>query len=336
MKPHSTSVDLTVGEVARRAGLTVRTLHHYDAIGLVRPSGRSASGYRLYNARDIERLHAVQSLKQLGLGLDAIAAALAGSGVGPHELVDRQIKEAERAIHEAQTLREKLLLLRDTLAAGAGCTDDLLEGMQLLATYQRHLPGHGIRRLLGRWRRARSRWEPLAVSLAGFQAIGAPVATPEVQRLAQQWMNVAMAVFGGQIATVLQWVQMHRAAPSTAVHAGLDPVLLAYLEQAIEARMAALRRHLTPEDLARLDGSLGLEWEQFAAEGQVLLAAGTPPDSMAARAFRASYLELLARTVRHDAALAEKMRKAYDAEPILAHGHFLHAELRAYLASITA
>ena len=49
-------MQLKVGELAKRAGLTVRTLHHYDEIGLLTPSGRSERGYRLYNRDDIERL----------------------------------------------------------------------------------------------------------------------------------------------------------------------------------------------------------------------------------------------------------------------------------------
>ena len=48
--------EYTVGRVADLAGVTVRTLHHYDGIGLVRPSGRTVAGYRVYRAPDIDRL----------------------------------------------------------------------------------------------------------------------------------------------------------------------------------------------------------------------------------------------------------------------------------------
>lgn len=221
------SLNLTVGEVARRTGLTVRTLHHYDKIGLVQPSGRSESGYRLYNACDIERLHSVLSLKQLGLSLEDIGVALAGEDIFPLEMIDRQIIEVERAIEHFQALQENLKLLHDALVNNTGKdnTDALLAGVHLLATYQRFLPGHGIRTLLGKWRQARPRWEPLAAALARSQLAEAPVDMPEVQRLAQQWMNVAMAVFGGQLSTVLEWARMHRMAPDTAAHAGLDPAL---------------------------------------------------------------------------------------------------------------
>jgi DNA-binding transcriptional MerR regulator len=64
---------LTVGRVAGLAGVTVRTLHHYDEIGLVRPSARTAAGYRAYSAGDVERLREVLAYRRLGFGLREIA-----------------------------------------------------------------------------------------------------------------------------------------------------------------------------------------------------------------------------------------------------------------------
>ena len=66
----------TVGEVAAMAGVTVRTLHHYDRIGLLSPSGRSASGYRLYAPDDLDRLHQVLLYRELGFSLEDVAALL--------------------------------------------------------------------------------------------------------------------------------------------------------------------------------------------------------------------------------------------------------------------
>jgi DNA-binding transcriptional MerR regulator len=66
----------TVGELSRLTGITVRALHHYDEIGLVRPSQRSAAGYRLYDQRDVLRLQQVLLFRELGLPLEAIAAAI--------------------------------------------------------------------------------------------------------------------------------------------------------------------------------------------------------------------------------------------------------------------
>jgi DNA-binding transcriptional MerR regulator len=62
----------TVGDLARRAGVTVRTLHHYDEIGLLSPSDRSAAGYRLYDTGDVSRLQQILFYRELGLPLDEI------------------------------------------------------------------------------------------------------------------------------------------------------------------------------------------------------------------------------------------------------------------------
>lgn len=75
--PDATDADgLTVGQISARLGVTVRALHHWDEIGLARPSLRTASGYRLYTAGDLERLHRIVVYRELGLGLDRIRAVL--------------------------------------------------------------------------------------------------------------------------------------------------------------------------------------------------------------------------------------------------------------------
>ena len=68
----------TVGQVADVFGVTVRTLHHYDEIGLLVPSERSAAGYRLYTDDDLARLQQVVVYRRLELSLDEIASLLDG------------------------------------------------------------------------------------------------------------------------------------------------------------------------------------------------------------------------------------------------------------------
>lgn len=65
-----------VGEVAKKLGITVKTLHHYDKLKLVRPSGESEGGRRLYSDKDIYKIHQVLSLKKLGFSLEEIKQKL--------------------------------------------------------------------------------------------------------------------------------------------------------------------------------------------------------------------------------------------------------------------
>ena len=67
---------MTVGEVAKKMGVTVRTLQYYDKEGLFSPSGKSEGGRRLYTDKDLVRLHQILSLKSLGFSLEDIRKRL--------------------------------------------------------------------------------------------------------------------------------------------------------------------------------------------------------------------------------------------------------------------
>lgn len=95
----------TVGQVAALASVSVRTLHHYDEIGLLRPSGRSAAGYRLYDDDDLDRLHQVLLYRGLGFTLDEVAAVLDDRSVPATEHLRRQLALLEERIDELADMR---------------------------------------------------------------------------------------------------------------------------------------------------------------------------------------------------------------------------------------
>ena len=80
----------TVGDLARFSGVSVRTLHHYDEIGLLAPSGRSDAGYRLYSDADLERLRQILFYRELGFGLEQVGQMLASPDAGVEEHLRRQ------------------------------------------------------------------------------------------------------------------------------------------------------------------------------------------------------------------------------------------------------
>ena len=65
-----------IGALATASGLTVRALHHYDSVGLLTASGRTAAGHRIYSAQDVARLYQTQFLRRLDLSLAEITRAL--------------------------------------------------------------------------------------------------------------------------------------------------------------------------------------------------------------------------------------------------------------------
>src|SRR5919106_1781970 len=88
MKREATSY--TVGQVARLSGVTIRTLHHYDEIGLLSPGGRTEAGYRRYEESDLERLQQVLFYRELGFSLEEIAAIIDDPEAGATDHLRRQ------------------------------------------------------------------------------------------------------------------------------------------------------------------------------------------------------------------------------------------------------
>src|SRR6266849_6560571 len=104
-----------VSEFAEKAGVTVRTLHHYDRLGLLKPSGRTDSGYRLYNERDLARLQQIATLKFIGFPLKQIKELLDRTDLDMastlrfqrEALVDRQ-RQLEMAIQAVDQAERRL------------------------------------------------------------------------------------------------------------------------------------------------------------------------------------------------------------------------------------
>jgi MerR family transcriptional regulator, thiopeptide resistance regulator len=114
-------VSWTVGEVARIGRVTVRTLHHYDQIGLLCPSERSAAGYRRYDQSDLVRLQQIRAYRELGFGLEEIAKILDDADADPLTHLRRQ----------HAVLTEELGHLRDLLATVEKTMEAFAMGIRL-------------------------------------------------------------------------------------------------------------------------------------------------------------------------------------------------------------
>ncbi|MET7854098.1 MerR family transcriptional regulator [Streptomyces avermitilis] len=120
---------MLIGEVARRSGVSARMLRHYESLGLVRPSGRTGSGYREYSGDDIRRIFHIESLRSLGLSLREIGRALDDPGFTPSALVGDLIRQTRERI-AAET--ELLTRLRRIDAAAPAGWENVLQVVALL------------------------------------------------------------------------------------------------------------------------------------------------------------------------------------------------------------
>lgn len=326
---------LKVGELARHSGLTVRTLHHYDEIGLVRPSARSGAGYRLYDEHDVARLHAVQALRQLGFGLARIGELLQGDAAVSQRLVTERIRAVDEELARARELRAQLVLLQDTLAAGGGPQSGPWPStLSLMATYRRHFSPRELRSLLRRWRRLKAGWRPLREEAAVALELGLAPDAPQVQALAQRWMERSMEFTAGDLPLALRWVRMNEQSPETARHQGSDPDVLAFVGRAIELRLQALRRHLGDDGLQRLDTGLSLRWRWLVERAQALMVGPQPTPDPAARELIADWDRLLGEMTRRDPELQARLVQAYRSEPLLQHGHVVTPQVRGFVEEL--
>jgi DNA-binding transcriptional MerR regulator len=139
--------EYTVGRVAEIAGVTVRTLHHYDEIGLVTASGRTAGGYRVYESADVERLRQVLTYRALGFGLGEIATLVDAPGV---DAVGHLKRQRALLLERGARLAEMVAAIDKELEARA-------MGMQL--TPEEQLEVFGTDKVGGEWaEEAEERW----------------------------------------------------------------------------------------------------------------------------------------------------------------------------------
>jgi DNA-binding transcriptional MerR regulator len=97
-----------VGEIADETGLSVRTLHHYEEIGLLSPASRGENSYRLYDENDLARLQQIVSLKQLGFSLDEIKQCLASPDFSPEKTMAMHLQQLEEQMKTQEDLKERL------------------------------------------------------------------------------------------------------------------------------------------------------------------------------------------------------------------------------------
>ena len=125
----------TIGELASSTGLTVRTLHHYDRIGLLVATERTQSGYRLYGPKEVQRLYRILALRQLGLALNEIRTALDGDSADLQHLIARQLDEVQRQLKVGRDLERKLRRLLDLAERGQDLTNEqFIDTMEVIVS----------------------------------------------------------------------------------------------------------------------------------------------------------------------------------------------------------
>lgn len=324
-------MQLKVGELAKRTGVTVRALHHYDSIGLLRPSGRSEGGYRLYDRDDLARLHGIQTLRQMGVPLSDMAMLLDGGNNALQAILAKQIGTLDQQMARTKALRERLGVMQLLLADGRQPdVNDWLASLAMMSAYEQHFSAAELRRAFERWKPCEVEWPPLVQAIRAAMDRGLPADAVEIQPLALRWADLAARWMDGDVEFLGRWGSMLRAKPGLPLPAGMDLPLIEFIDAAIQHRLAVLSRYVGPEQQQRL-ASTRPAWRDLVQRAERLMADGVPSQAAAARELARDWQVLKDRTTGADADLWERLVSAYENEPLLHAGLRLTPALRQYV-----
>ncbi|HET7832186.1 MAG TPA: MerR family transcriptional regulator [Gallionella sp.] len=338
---------LRVGELAKRCGLTVRTLHHYDSIGLLTPSVRSDSGYRLYNRDDIARLHQVQALRRLGLPLADIGAVLANPGLRLASIVEQQIELLEKQIDQGKKLHDRLSQLRGQLMRGEKPElADWLTTLEMMTMYDKYFSANELKRfpLLDTGEKViAAEWAELVKSVREAMNSRIPPESPEAQALSKRWMNMLVRDTNGDPRLLVKLNEMQYNEPSAQVRSGITPEVMAYIQRAFaETKLVIYQKYLSPDEFQFMRENYtrrGSEWPALTGAIRQHLEDGTTPDDPRMQKLAMQWMELFRSYAGDNPQTQAKIRAAHEAEPELLAGTFIDKPLLGYvirtMASLT-
>jgi len=245
---------IQVGELAKRAGITVRTLHHYEQTGLLLPSARSAAGYRLYNLADVQRLHMIQTLAKAGLELAEIRDFLEQRSLSLAELLDGQITLLDKQLRSIHTLRNRLVELRTGLTDDA--TPDLeswLQTLELMNMYDRWFSKEELQQLPFAVEKEALAdiWSGLVTEVKHSLEQNVSVTDARATDLASRWMERLEQDTAGKPEFLTRLNEMHSVEPQMQEQTGITPEITDYITRAFaESKLSIWEKYLTAEEMA--------------------------------------------------------------------------------------
>lgn len=195
-----------VGDLAERTGVSARSLHYYEEIGLLVPSHRADSGQRLYTPRDVKRLQQLKSLQQLGFSLKEIRECFQQETLSAARVTQLHLARVREHIQLLQRLQSRL----EFIDSQVNTDEDLpierfLETVEVMSRSEKYLSSEQVADFQARMRsvepeqagRAELAWQELIPQVRAEMDKGTDPASPQVQQLARQWMGLVREKSGG-------------------------------------------------------------------------------------------------------------------------------------------
>jgi DNA-binding transcriptional MerR regulator len=319
---------LTVDELAKRTGLTVRVLHRFDANGLLVPSARCESGGRRYTQKDVVRLYRILGLERLGLSLARIGTVLAENRAALPEIIDLHRLALDQQIAAARKLRSRLAGLHERIVLGDEPNlTDWLTTLELMTMYEGSIATELTNRFIPVKEEPQDEWFPLIAAMRSAMERGLSPRDPEVQRLAQRWMDLLRHAAAEDPMLLNRYARMHRADPGVLLPRGVDMSMLEYLSAALWAK------HLTLDEMERLrkDGPKQREWPRLIAALREEMNRGAAVTSPRVQELFRQWESLLEDLTQGDTMLSRKWMGAVRSDPDLWIGSGVDGRLQHYI-----
>lgn len=199
-----------VGELASQTGLTVRTLHYYDEIGLLKPSEYTSSGHRLYREEDVIRLQQILSLRQLGFSLEEIQNILHNPDFSPVKVIQSHLDKLEKQIELQQQLTRLLKGISTRLQAEEKIdVDDLMKTIEVTTMSEELFNKYYTKeqrqylderaQILGeeKIQQGQKDWQDLFAAVEAEMNKGTEPTDEKVVALAKRWRELVESFTGG-------------------------------------------------------------------------------------------------------------------------------------------
>ncbi len=219
-----------VGELAKKTGLTVRTLHHYEELKLLIPSHRSPAGYRLYSTSDLRKLQIILSLKQMGFPLEQIKESMGNPQFSLESVIAMQIGKLREHLALEEDLLERLDgLLRLSKARKHEITmEELTQVMELMHRVECYYTPEMLetfktrRKELGRDAivAAENDWQTLIADVQKEMDAGTKPTHPRVRKLAKTWMALVQSFTQGNPEVEARMKKMYEENPDMSTQFG--------------------------------------------------------------------------------------------------------------------
>jgi len=234
---------MKVGELAKRTGLSVRTLHYYDEIGLLAPSRHTDSRHRLYGVSELLRLQQIKSMRQLGFTLDEISGLLQQPEFSPHRVLQLHVERLREQIEHQERLCGLLEALAASFSSDAAVTpDELIMAIEGITTMEKYYTPEQIREIKERGaklgdahiKEVEAEWPRLIARVREEMEKGTDPTSDTVRALAKRWGELVHEFTGGNPGIEQSLGKMYREEPSARERTGIDQKMFEYIGRAVK------------------------------------------------------------------------------------------------------